>query len=487
MNAAASTPRIPRRLALQLCALCAICLWPYVLFQPWYLSAISALLLLWRVALAWQDRPAAPQWLTLLCGVGCAALVFYAYGIPVGRQPGLSTLCLLMPLKLLETRRMRDVRATLLLAFFLIVGMFAHEQSAIIASAAALATLSSLTVAALAQRPRASVRSAVKLSAGLLGMGIPLMLVLFILFPRIDGPLWGMPLDAYKTTGLSNRMRPGSISQLIQSGEIAFRAAFRDKIPAPAERYWRGPVLTHYDGAEWLPQAMPRENQQFPESGRAWQYTVTLEPHNLRWLLALDYPVDSDASKTRTDYSLIAREPVRQRIRYAVTSRPDLHIGPDEDRTSLRIALWLPRNFDPRTQAEGQRIASQHIDDKSRLQAALQFMRERRLQYTLDPPPLGRNSVDDFLFVTGRGFCEHFSSAFVVLMRAAGVPARVVTGYQGGETNPIDGTLVVRQSDAHAWAEVWLQGRGWQRVEPDSGQLPATHRRERLAGQPAAR
>lgn len=473
MSAAPTTPRLPRALVLQLCLLCLICLWPYALFQPWHLSTIAAALLAWRVWLALGDRRLPHHLVTLLLGVCCAGAVFHAYGIPVGRQPGLSALCLLMPLKLLETRSMRDVRATLLLAFFLVIGMFAHEQSPLVAIAASVATLASLSVAALAQRPAASIKSAVRLASGLLATGLPLMLALFILFPRVDGPLWGMPLDAYSSTGLSERMRTGSFSQLIKSGEIAFRAQFDDKVPAPPERYWRGPVLTHFDGTEWLPRAIAAAPRPvYDAQGSRWQYAVTLEPNNLRWLLALDFPTQSDMGLYRADFSLMRSSPVRQRIRYTVSSNPDIAVGVEEDALMLRSARQLPRDFDPRTLEEGRRIAAAHAADRERLTAVLDFMRSRRLQYTLDPPPTGRDGNDDFLFVTGRGFCEHFSSAFVVLMRAAGVPARVVTGYQGGEMNPLDGTLVVRQSDAHAWAEVWLAGRGWQRVDPTAESFP---------------
>ena len=214
-------PRIPRALALQLCVQAAITLWPYAMFQPWYLSTLGALLLAWRGVLAWQDRPAPPTWLLMpLAFIGLATIVL-AYGNPVGRLPGLALLCLLLPLKMLETRNTRDVRAALLLNFFLVIGMFLHEQSALIGVAAALATLGSLATAARLQRIVISPTDSLKQALRLLAQGVPLMLAMFVLFPRVDGPLWGLPIDAYSgKTGLSDHMTIGSISNLIPSGEL---------------------------------------------------------------------------------------------------------------------------------------------------------------------------------------------------------------------------------------------------------------------------
>ncbi len=471
---AAAAPRIPRGLALQLCVQAIITLWPYTLFQPWYLSALCALLIAWRGALAWQDRPAPSSWLLMpLAFIGLAAIIL-AYGNPVGRLPGLALLCMLLPLKLLETRNTRDVRAALLLNFFLIVGMFLHEQSALIGLAAGLATIGSVAAAARLQRNALPVRGSLSQSLRLLAQGVPLMLALFILFPRVDGPLWGLPIDAYSAqTGLSGHMTNGSISQLIPSGDIAFRAAFTGALPSPAERYWRGPVLTRFDGSDWRRIGTPTSaTPAYQAVGRTWNYTLTMEPHNQRWLLALDFPTASETGRFSGDYALVATQPVRKRMRYTVQSNPDVLVGMDENPWMLQAAQQLPPGFNPRSVARGEQIGATVPEPADRIKAVIGFMQKSHLQYTLSPPPLGRDSVDDFLFTTHSGFCEHFAAAFVVLMRAAGVPARVVTGYQGGELNPVDGTLVIRQSDAHAWAEVWLSERGWTRVDPTAESFP---------------
>ncbi|MEC5388190.1 DUF3488 and transglutaminase-like domain-containing protein [Uliginosibacterium sp. H3] len=472
---ASPAPRIPRLLALQLCVQALITLWPYVLFQPWYLSVFAGLLIAWRGALAWQDRSAPAGWLLVpLAFLGLAAIVL-AYGNPVGRLPGLSLLCLLLPLKLLETRNTRDVRAALLLNFFLIVGMFLHEQSAMIGVAAALAMIGALATAGRLQRAALPIKGSVVQALKLLAQGVPLMLAMFVLFPRVDGPLWGLPIDAYSSkTGLSDHMTIGSISNLIPSGEIAFRASFEGEIPPPAARYWRGPVLTHFDGMDWKQvSTFPGPAPFHDATGRAWRYTMTMEPHNLRWLLALDFPTASDSGRFTTEFALITPQLLRKRMRYTVQSSPDLVVGKDEPEWKLKASLNLPHDFNPRTLQEGSAIAAATPDPEARVKAAIEFMRKSRLQYTLSPPPLGRNSIDDFLFSTRAGFCEHFAASFVVLMRAAGVPARVVTGYQGGEFNPIDSTLVIRQSDAHAWAEVWIAERGWLRVDPTAASFPS--------------
>jgi transglutaminase-like putative cysteine protease len=268
-------------------------------------------------------------------------------------------------------------------------------------------------------------------------------------------------------------MTIGSISNLIQSGDIAFRVLFSGALPAPAQRYWRGPVLTRFDGADWRPIGAPGIQPFVTTTERSWRYAMTMEPHNQRWLLALDFPSASEMGRLGADFALISGQPVRKRTRYTVQSSPDVQVGLDEPDWKLHASLQLPRGFNPRTVAQGQAIQTATSDPAQRVKAAITFMQKSRLQYTLSPPALGRNSIDDFLFTTHSGFCEHFAASFVVLMRAAGVPARVVTGYQGGEFNPVDGTLVIRQSDAHAWAEVWLAERGWVRVDPTAASFPS--------------
>lgn len=473
-SAAPIAAPIPRLLALQLCAMAALTLWPYAMFQPWYLTLIAAGTLAWRIWLAWQDAPAPPRLLVLGLAFLAVGMVVVTYHNPIGRLPGLAMLCQLLPLKLLETRNTRDMRSTLLINFFLVIGMFLHEQSGLITAAALVAVLAAMSTAARLQRPQGSLRHSSLLGLRLLAQGIPLMLALFVLFPRVEGPLWGLPLDAYGArTGLSDHMSMGSIGSLIQSGEIAFRASFSGPVPGPRERYWRGPVFTQFDGREWTTATLRTYEQPRWEPGkRNWDYTITLEANNLRWLLSLDFPVKTDYARFGHELALMAERPIRQRLRYTVRSSPDTHAGLQEESWLIKQALWLPRGLNPRTVEQGARISEQESDPAKRVTAGIAFMRRAFLQYTLSPPPTGDNAADDFLFTTHQGFCEHFASSFAILMRAAGVPARIVTGYQGGEVNPVDGTLVVRQSDAHAWTEVWLAGQGWRRIDPTAESFP---------------
>ncbi|MFA9438458.1 DUF3488 and DUF4129 domain-containing transglutaminase family protein [Uliginosibacterium sp. sgz301328] len=464
---------LPRPLLLQLSALAAVILLPFTLFQPIAVSALSALLVGWRAYTAWHDRAAPPKWLLVPLALAGVGLTWLAYGQLLGKLPGLAILSLLLPLKLLESRDLRDARAALLLACFLMMGLFLHAQTPWVALCVGLATLGVISSLARIQDETVSFRHSARQALSLCGQGVPLMIVLFVLFPRVSGPLWGLPLDAFGgMTGLSDHMSPGTISTLIESGEIAFRAEFKGPPPPPSERYWRGPVLTNFDGREWTQrwQASSLEPP-YEVEGPVYDYVMTMEASNERWLLALDYPAATPEGRISDDFALISRQPVRARQRYAVQSYPQTRVGMEESARALGQSLRLPPDRNPRALA----LAAQWRalrDPAERLQQALGFMRKQGLQYTLYPPLLGDNSVDEFLFDSRRGFCEHFASAFVVLMRAAGVPARVVTGYQGGELNPIDGTLVVRQSDAHAWAEVWMPRRGWVRVDPTAATFP---------------
>ncbi|HKU69359.1 MAG TPA: DUF3488 and transglutaminase-like domain-containing protein, partial [Burkholderiales bacterium] len=308
----------------------------------------------------------------------------------------------------------------------------------------------------------------------LLAQSIPLMLALFLLFPRVPGPLWGLPQDAFSgVSGLSETMAPGSLSNLILSDAVAFRVKFESPVPRRNNLYWRGPVMWDFDGRTWSVPRFVYGTGDYPSIGQPVSYEVTLEPHNKRWLFALDLPgkVPPRAFMT-TDNQIYATRPVNNRLRYDMTS----YIGGSETREypgALRRALNLPVDSSPRAQALARDLRARHADDREIVDEVLSMFREQKFFYTLTPPLLGEQPVDEFLFSTRRGFCEHYASAFAVLMRAAGIPARVVTGYQGGELNEFGNYLIVRQSDAHAWTEVWLKDQGWVRVDPTSAVAPS--------------
>jgi transglutaminase-like putative cysteine protease len=305
---------------------------------------------------------------------------------------------------------------------------------------------------------------------------VPLMVVLFVLFPRVQGPVFGFPqATSTGVTGLSDTMSPGDLASLSLSDEVAFRVDFYTPAPKPTALYWRGPVLWDFDGRTWRmgvsASAGPRG---YEASGAPVRYAVTLEPHHTRWLFAVDLPATLPAQATLTaDYQLLASRPVRVRERYEISSYPSFRIGLDEPPEVLQRARRLPRAGNPRARALAESWRASARSDREIVARALDLFRTQLFFYTLTPPPLGRHPVDEFLMESRRGFCEHFASSFAFLMRAAGVPARVVTGYQGGEINPLGGYLIVRQAQAHAWAEVWLEGAGWTRVDPTAAVSPA--------------
>ncbi|MBI4998255.1 MAG: DUF3488 domain-containing transglutaminase family protein [Rhodocyclales bacterium] len=453
----------------------AVCA-PLALHVPPWLAGTAALGLLWRAALAWRRKPLPPRWLLMLLVVAGTAGVLWQYRTLLGQNPGVALLILFLALKHLEARSTRDGLAIVFLAFFLTLAQFFYSQviPAAIASAAGV-LVTTATLLALAD-PRAAPTAVLRRAGVMLLQAMPLMLLLFVLFPRVQGPLWALPRDANSaTTGLSDTMAPGSISQLSQSDAIAFRVRFPDRAPPQKQLYWRGPVLPEFDGRAWRPLTeKPREQLPYaePESG-GLDYEVIVEPHGRHWLFALELPGATTAATLATrDYQLVAREPVSARQRHLLRAYPALQAGADEAESIRRRALFLPAGSNPRIRALAAQWRANAKSDEEVLRTAQTFFLRQRLIYTLAPPLLGEQTADEFLFDTKQGFCEHFSNAFAVAMRGAGIPARVVTGYQGGEVNPVDGWLVVRQYDAHAWTEVWLAGRGWVRVDPTAISAP---------------
>ncbi|MFN3883667.1 MAG: DUF3488 and DUF4129 domain-containing transglutaminase family protein [Rhodocyclaceae bacterium] len=454
---------------------------------PW-LVVVTACAFLWRVILAWRRQPLPPRGLLIAVTLAASAAVFLHYRTLFGQQAGIALLVVFMALKQLEARAPRDGMTIVLLGYFLTLARFFEDQSIPIAATTIVTVL--VATAALASLADAEGKPAAlaRLAGMLLLQATPFMLILFLLFPRVQGPLWGLPRDAYGgLTGLSDTMAPGTIQSLAQSDAIAFRVAFEGEAPPKRALYWRGPVLTRLDGRLWRPGNTRRSDEPpyapWPDSP-AYRYTVTLEAHDKPWLFALEFPatLPNDAFFT-TDFQLHATKQVRERRRYAMTSHPQVSFAAEEADV-LAAALQLPAGLNPRTVKLGAGWTALS-NPAERVERALEFLKGQRLTYTLRPPLTGEHVADEFLFDTRRGFCEHFAAAFVVLMRAAGVPARVVTGYQGGEKNPVDGTWVIRQSDAHAWAEVWLEGNGWVRVDPTAAAAPARIEEDLAAALPA--
>jgi transglutaminase-like putative cysteine protease len=447
---------------------------PHVAHLPLWVSVSSAALLGWRGFLAYTGRPQPARLLPFLV-IAAMGGILASFHTLFGRDAGVTMLVLLAAFKLFELRLMRDATVVLYLASFVSITHFLYSQSMLMALYMLATLLAIVTTWMHLQSPNLALPVRTRIASQMLLQAIPLTLVLFILFPRVQGPLWGMPPDAYATTGLDNKMSPGSVSKLSLSDAVAFRVTFEGAPPPQKEMYWRGPVLWDFDGQTWTPgNPLRAKNPQLDQLAHPVDYTITLEPHNKTWLFALEMPVQISLPAAMTaDFQVLQKEPVHDRVRYTARSALNYRANAEESVPQLLRALAIPRNVDPRAQALAAEWRKNPGDEERIVREALDYFNHENFQYTLSPPLLGTNGIDEFLFGTRKGFCEHYASSFVFLMRAAGIPARVVTGYQGGEFNPLGNYYTVRQSDAHAWAEVWLKGRGWVRVDPTAAIAPS--------------
>jgi protein-glutamine gamma-glutamyltransferase len=466
------------RLGWMLAAL-AVALAPAVPRLPPWVTAIFVIAALWRLAVQQFGWRLPPGWLRLLLSLGGVLGVLFTYRTFNGLEAGGGLLVVMGAMKLLETRSRRDIQVLSFIGFFLVLMQLLYDQPIWSLPWLVLGVIA-ITLALL-QGVRGGEplpwREASGIVLRMLAMAAPVALVLFLLFPRVPGPFWALPSRSPAgLTGLSEEMSPGRIAQLIQSDEVAFRVSFEGPLPPPAQRYWRGPVLERFDGWTWSSlEQLPLLDQRMELRGPAYRYRITVEPHGRAWLLAMDYPArwDDREALLTNEFQLVARKPVDAARALEVESWPEARPEPTINRLMQMRTLRLPAGRNPRAVALAEELRATVASDADFVGAVLAHFRNEPFVYTLRPPALGGgHPVDEFLFRTRRGFCEHYASAFTMLARAAGIPARVVTGYQGGELNPISGRLVVRQSEAHAWSEVWLEGRGWTRVDPTGAVAP---------------
>jgi transglutaminase-like putative cysteine protease len=446
---------------------------------PWWLSGALLLVAPLRMFGRARTGKTISAWLRVPLVLLLIATIILHYGNLFGREPGSALACGLLVLKLLESERARDARTAAAFAAFVLMSALLFSQSigyTLLVSSSLivlLATLNSLEPAPLKRiRP---LDHELRTATLLLGLGLPLAAAAFLFTPRLGSPLWGAPgAFAEARTGLDDSMSPGSMTELLVDDSPAFRVRFETTVPAPAARYFRSIVLPQFDGTTWTRQQAPAQPELEPVVNKAppIDYEVTFEPSQRPWLVALDVPLSAAVGlRMRSDRTLSAVGGIRNPNQYRVRSVLSYQLAPELDPVDRRRALQLPEGFDPKTRELARRWRAEGRDDDAVIASALALF-NAQFTYTLSAPLLGRNSVDDFLFETRAGFCEHFSSAFVVLMRAADIPARVVTGYQGGWWSEVGEYLLVRQSDAHAWSEVWLEGRGWVRVDPTAAVDP---------------
>lgn len=450
---------------------------PHAVRIPSWIAIIATGIMVLRAFLAWRGSGLPPPRSLVVLAIGAIFGIWLSFGMLFNRDAAVALLVLMLCLKMLELRTLRDAVVLILLGYFLVITNFLYSQTLPMALYL-LGCVWLITACLIAFQHRTVApdpRPVLRMSGLMLAQAIPLMLVFFLLFPRVQGPLWGLAqASASALSGLSDSMSPGSLSNLSLSDAVAFRVEFDSPPPKPNKLYWRGPVLWDFDGRTWRGgDAAPRTGRELETAGTPIRYTVTLEPHNMRWMFAIDLPAQRLEGALQTqDFQLLSIRPVRARQRYAMSSYLDYRYGASEPRRNLARALQLPEGFNPRARRLAAELHARSSTPMEVVNSVLALFRGQPFYYTLVPPELGRDSIDEFLFETRRGFCEHFAASFVFLMRAAGVPARIVTGYQGGVLNPIGNYLIVRQSEAHAWAEVWMGDDGWIRVDPTAAVSP---------------
>ncbi len=444
---------------------------------PWILIVLGAAIV-WRYVEFARGNKLPHGALRIAFAMATFAMVWVSYGTINGLEAGTGLLIVMTAMKLTETARARDLVVIVYMAFFMIVAHALFDQNIGATLYGVLCLF--VVVASLVQISRRAEpvqpRRALSRSAMLLAQALPLMLLMFVLFPRVPGPFWALPSSSSGMTGLSDTMNPGAISNLLESSAVTFRVEFDDTPPDPRVRYWRGPVLDTVVNGTWSSSKTRSGPFDVELDSESINYTLMLEPHQRHWVFALDLPaLNAVPTNTRlnTDLELLSHEPVKERKRFRLRSHTQYRAAPNGLGKDTERFLDVTRTRNPRTREMARSLRERYAEDDALIRATLQHFTREPFVYTLRPPALTSASPsDEFLFETRRGFCEHYASSFALLMRYAGIPSRVVTGYQGGERNPLTGHFTVRQSDAHAWTEVWLPQRGWTRIDPTGAVAP---------------
>ncbi|MFS2126238.1 DUF3488 and DUF4129 domain-containing transglutaminase family protein [Pseudomonas sp. Pseusp97] len=476
-NAAATAAQpIPRVALTWLLVAQAVVIIPHLEHLPIWIVALWLGCATWRIQV-FRMRASYPSGVAKLALVAAAGLgVWFSRGSLIGLDAGVVLLIAAFVVKLVELRTRRDAWVLILLGFFAVTTSYLFQDDIIAAVFSLLPVLALLAAAiglqqsSFAARPMPTLR----LAGGLLLQALPLMLLMFLLFPRM-GPLWSLPMPGEQAlTGLSDSMAPGDMVSLSQSPALAFRVSFDGPPPARSQLYWRALTLERFDGVRWTT-AFQRGDAppQWRGQGEALNYRVIMEPNGRPWLFALDVAQTPLGDvRLMSDFHLERRTPVRQALMYRATSWPQALLEPTDGARARRLNLTLPSSGNPRARAWAQQLRERHPQPGELVQAMLRHFREQPFSYTLRPPETGPERIDGFLFDTRAGFCEHYAGAMAFVLRAAGIPARIVTGYQGGETSSAGNYLSIRQFDAHAWVEYWQDGSGWTRVDPTGAVSP---------------
>lgn len=470
---------------------------PHFSHLPIWLSLVMMTLIAWRGCYELQLCKIPGKLVLFILTIILLTGIVFSYHTLIGRNAGSAMLLGLLCLKLFEIKSFREIALIINLALFSIVINFLFNQSILVAFTMLIALVFLFTALISFQhnykalskiKPvplnfiRSNEKQHLQLAFKMIVQAIPFALVLFILFPRVDGPLWGLPEDAFSaSTGLSDKMSPGRISQLSDDNSVAFRVKFDSVIPTPNKLYWRGPVMWDFDGYNWTSPDNERlavSNFEFTGLGEKTNYTVTLQPHNNHWLFALDIPSTlPDHSRLSANMQVVSIPRIQKLKRYTISSYTR-YILPTYSQVPIERYLRLPKtnsNSQDSNLSKSRALTKElkdPLNPQNTVNNVLNYFTTQDFYYSRQPPLLYDNPIDEFLFESKRGYCEHYASSFTILMRLAGIPARVVTGYQGGELNPLDNYMTVRQSDAHAWSEVFLKNKGWVRVDPTAAIPP---------------
>jgi protein-glutamine gamma-glutamyltransferase len=471
------TDRVTYEQLLGISGCLALALLAHITTLPLWVPAIVVVCGLIRLGLARGGRGAPPGSVLITVAVLVVPLLLVRFHTFNGLVGGTALLSVAAGLKLLETKTRRDIYIiTLIIYFVSLAALLEGDSFWLLVYLIGVCWLTTATLLRLTSSgPAPGWRPSLRYGGRVLAQAVPLALVFWLLFPRFAGPLWQIPNDSQAAaSGLGDTMSPGDITQLALSDEVAFRVRFDAAAPPNRERYWRGPVLDLFDGHTWTRSPSSEAVLQLKPLGPSYKYTVMMEPHRHRWIFMLDWPSSWNLPRADLDsgYTLTQSELLSRPVDVVGTSYTQVQATEPLSARMRSRDLRLPGNRNPRTLQLARELRSANADDMGFVKAVLAIFRQQPFFYTLTPPKLSDDSVDEFLFNTKRGFCGHYASAFAALARAAGIPARVVTGYQGGTLNPYGDYWILRQSDAHAWNEVWLEGRGWVRIDPTAAIAP---------------
>ncbi len=433
-------------------------------------------LLVWRFCGIWKKSWLPNKYVIVGLTIAGVYLLYNDSRGVFGRDAGTSIFIVALGLKLLEIRQNKDLYLVTALAFVVAASLFLYQQSVVMAVYIVMVTCLLFATLLIITTGVSETSKAIKQSALITMQALPIAIIFFVFFPRLEVPQWLLlPEKRSAISGLSDTLRPGSISKLGFSSDLVFRAKFEGSMPPPQKRYWRGPVFSIFDGANWTEtkqRGFVRKLDKVTFTGAPYRYKLMMEPQEARWIYALEMPVSFSGAVVKNGlHQLLNTGDHFKRKEFEITSYLNFNTGRLTD-TEYYDNIQLPYEPFPEIKKLVNNLQGGNDSAVNLIRAIFKYFKKNGFEYTLNPPILKDNPIETFLFRAKRGFCGHYATAFVYLLRVAKIPARVVAGYQGGEENKAGKFVEVRQSDAHAWAEVWIKGKGWVRVDPTSAVAP---------------